>query len=167
MALTVGADSYVTIEDAQTYAGLVGASFAGSTPNMEAALRRATVWVDASFRSRFPGVKASGRDQVLEWPRAGATDAEGQPIPSDEIPVEVVNATVEAAIRELREPNSLSPDVVPGRAKTLVQVEGIRWEASPVAGGVEAERPHLTVVEGILSGLLKGGAQSTSRILRS
>lgn len=107
------ADSYVSVEDAQSYADQRGLSFDASPEDvLEAALRRATVWIDGNYRTRFSGARKNGRNQALQWPRIGATDAEGDDIASDEVPVEIVSATVEAAVRELAAPNSLSPDYV-------------------------------------------------------
>lgn len=163
MPIVVGTDTYLSVADAVAYAAKVGGSFSGDTAAQEAALVRATAWIDATYRSRFPGKRASGRDQALEWPRAEAKDAEGEDIGTDEIPQEIEDATAEAAIREIASPGSLSPDVTPGQQKTLVQVEGIRWDSNAI-GGAAAQKPVLHVVDGILASLIGSG---TGRLLRA
>lgn len=80
-------------------------------------------WVDSSFRSDFPGMKVGGRGQVREWPRNGAYDIDRHTIPSDSNPVEIENATYEAAYRNFQSPGSLSKDWTPGKYKS-VSVEG-------------------------------------------
>ncbi|MBN8189540.1 hypothetical protein JF540_22910 [Salipiger thiooxidans] len=163
MALTVGTDSYITVEDATTYAIAYGKAFSGTTDALEAALRRATRWIDATYRSRFPGYRTDGRAQALEWPRTDATDASGEEIAVDEIPVEIENATVEAAVRELATPGSLSPDVVPGQTKTLTAVGSLRWTPTG-QGGADAQKPVVAVVDGILAPLIGG---KSNRLLRA
>lgn len=118
------ADSYVSEDDFDTYCDDRGITPA--TGDAEAALIRATQWIDATYGARFPGYRLKGREQALQWPRADAYDRSGYPsgrdqygnlialnslIPSDEVPVEIVNATCEAALRELTELGSLAPDL--------------------------------------------------------
>ena len=67
MALTVedgtglvGADSYVSVADCETYCDARGLTFSGAaTADKEAALRRATASIDAMYRSRFRARDAS------------------------------------------------------------------------------------------------------------
>lgn len=163
MPIVVGTDSYISVADAQAYATRVGAAFAGTDPALEAALVRATAWIDATYRGRFPGKRTEGRAQALEWPRKDATDAQGNDLSSEEVPAEIESATAEAAIRELASPGSLAPDVVPGQTSILVAVEGIQWKASG-QGGVDAQRPVVAVIDGILGSLIGAG---TNRLLRA
>jgi hypothetical protein len=79
-----------------------------------AALVRSSEYIDGEYRSQFPGIKASGRSQLREWPRAGAYDREGYGITSLVPPVEIENATYEGAKRELASPFSLAPDIKAG-----------------------------------------------------
>lgn len=143
------ADSYVTLADAGAYATAKGLTFpvaGGATTAAEQALRRATTAVDAVYGPRFPGAPASVT-QALEWPRSGVT-FRGEDVPDDEIPRQIVNATIEAAVRELAEPGSMNPDQE-RRLKSLkagpVELE---WESgSPVES-------NFSVIEGILAPLL-------------
>ena len=154
---TATSESYVSVADAEAYAADHGLAFSGEVADQEAALRRATSWVDATYRGKFPGQRVNGRSQALEWPRSYAKDAAGNDVDSATIPAEIQSATIEAAVRELATPSSLSPDVVPGQIKTLTAVEGIQWEANPSGVGADGQKPVLTVIDGILSGLLSSG----------
>lgn len=143
------ADSYVSVEDCAAYAVKKGLAFQVSPLEpAEQALRRATAWIDATYRSRFPGA-ATDVWQALEWPRAGVI-YRGQPFDEDTIPQQIKDATCEAAVRELASPGGLAPDLERGGAiKTLK------------AGSVEidyADNADLTTtfttIDGILSGLI-------------
>jgi hypothetical protein len=152
------AESYAAIETISAYAVARGLTFVitGGTnvADAEAAARRGTVWLDATFRARFPGRKANGRQQALEWPRVGACDASGEAIASDEVPVEIINALCEAAIREKAAPGSLSPDVTPGEVVKREKFGSVEFEYA--TGGVSAtsQRPIATVIDDILGSLL-------------
>lgn len=155
------AESYAAIETISAYAVARGLTFVitGGTnvADAEAAARRGTVWLDATFRARFPGRKANGRQQALEWPRVGACDASGEAIASDEVPVEIINALCEAAIREKAAPGSLSPDVTPGGVAKRERIEGAVEVEYFRAGGVADQRPVATVIGDILGSLLTAG----------
>lgn len=160
-----GADAYASVADADSYHATRGATVWAAADNVakEAAIVRATTWVDATYRTRFPGARLNGRAQALEWPRRDARDAAGESIASDEVPREVAEATIEAALREIQAPNSLSPDVTPGQTKTLVQVEGLRWKPNG-RSGMNAQKPVLYAVDGIMATLV--GAK-TGNLLRA
>ena len=157
----VDAESYVSVADAGAYAASHGLTFnVTGDPAIalaEKALRRATTWLDGQYRSQFLGYRRFGRNQRLEWPRSGAY-VQAVPygtIAQDEVPHEVVEATVEAAVRELAVPGALSPDVTPGRIQKSVRVEGaVAVEYSIGTGGAYDQRPVLTVVSGILAPVL-------------
>lgn len=163
MALTVtpgseDADSYATVAAADAYHSDLGAAaWTGTDAVKEAALRRATAWIDGRYRARFPGVRTYARAQALEWPRVGADDAEGTPIPSDEIPDEVVAATCEAALRELVSAGSLSPDVTSSDAVKRAKAGPVEVEFASPAVTAAMARPTLTVVEDLLGRLFRIG----------
>jgi hypothetical protein len=158
-----GAESYITVDQAIDYAAAHGLSFPDTTSDDdgEAACRRATAWVDATYRSRFPGYRTNRREQALEWPRAYAYDAMCPPnlIPSDEVPSEVIKATCEAAVRELASPGSLSPDYVPSQSVKQETVGPI----TTVFGGtgtIADVRPLLPIIDGIMATLVGSGSSS-------
>lgn len=105
-------EHYGTLEAANAYHLALGNSgWTGDNALKTAALVRATIWIDRTFRDRFPGAKAGGRAQVLEWPREEVLDSNGIAIDDDEVPIEIEHAAYEAALREIISPGSLSPDV--------------------------------------------------------
>lgn len=138
-----GAESYVSVADCVTYATNHGLTFPGTDATAsEAALRRATAAIDNRYRLRFTGYRTHRRAQALEWPRTGAyyytPQAGDMPfgqlggygygygygyglyeydqITSSQIPVEIVHATCEAAVREFANPGCLAPDLKRGNA---------------------------------------------------
>lgn len=151
------ADSYASLTDATAYTGAHGLAWAGVDADKETALRRATAWIDATYRGRFPGARLNGRSQALEWPRRDAYDAAGEFIGSATIPGEVVAATCEAAVRELAVPGGLAPDVTPGQ---VVKQEQVGPLSAIYAGRSDAAAflPVVAVVDGLLSGLFAPGA---------
>lgn len=158
-------ESYETIENAAAYAAARGLSFsisgAPAIALAEQAMRRATTWLDGAYRGRFSGWRKNRREQALEWPRSGASDQDCNAIADDEIPVEIKHATIEAAVRELAKPGSLSPDVTPGKIKKSVAISGaVAVEYAVGAADVQDQRPVMTVVDGILAPLLGSRASS-------
>ncbi len=160
---TSSANSYASVALADAYMASIGrADWAGIDTLKEAALIRATQYIDGKFRRSWSGQKLNGRDQALDWPRTGAVDCDGYQIGND-IPPEIIKAVCEAALRELTDPFSLSPDVVEGTQKTLVGVDSIRWETNTAKIGADAMRPVLTVVDDILSSLICSGLSGSSQ----
>lgn len=84
---------------------------------IQTALIVASEWLDAIYRSSFPGLKVGQRDQQREWPRTGAQDIYGYSVPSDSVPREVEFATYEATLRQMATPGSLSLDYTPPKYK--------------------------------------------------
>lgn len=132
----------------------------------EAALLRGSDYVDQRYRerlasgrwaSRFPGERAGGRAQAREWPRVNAVDYEGNEIPDDEAPIEVVNATYEAALREAILPGSLSPDYTPSELATKEKVGPIEVQYATGQGEGSKDiptRPVISVIDEILAPVL-------------
>lgn len=69
-------------------------------------------------------------------------------------PTEVKYAIAEAAIRELAAPGSLAPDLTLGTAKVLTEVKGIKWTPVKSDAKLDDLRPTLTVIDGLLYGLV-------------
>jgi len=175
-----GANSYLSAEDFEAYADLRGYSYGADANAIATALIRATAWLDATYRSRWPGVRTYGALQSLMWPRkAGSivngsyvpdrwittvTDAEGVSIATTEIPVALKNALAEAAYRELNSPGSLAPDLERGGAIESLQagsVEIVYSSTAPVG-------TTFTQIDAILSGLIGavGGSCYTATAIR-
>ena len=158
---------YGTLEGADLYHQARGnaAWAAGAIDARTGALVRATDYIDGRYRvllasgrwaSMFPGVRTAGRGQPNEWPRTGAVDYAGNPIPSGEGPDEVERATYEAALRELLAPGSLSPDFVASEAVTKEKVGPIEVTyADATAAGQVPNRPVVPAIDEILAPLLR------------
>lgn len=146
---------YGSRADADTYhaARANTAWAAAETAARDAALLRASVWLDGTYRALYPGTKAGGRSQVRDWPRTDATDLAGEEIADDEVPTEIEEATYEAALRELVSPNSLSPDFTIAQQSKREKVGSIEVEYRD-ALFADAYLPIVTVVDGILSTLI-------------
>lgn len=102
------AQSYASAADATTYHTAHGnASWTGTDTLKEAALVRATAWLDAAFYYRWPSVKLLNT-QALEFPRAAAVDADGYDLAP--VPAGLKTALYEAALVELVSPGGLAKD---------------------------------------------------------
>lgn len=158
------ADSYVSVEDAATYAAKKGLSFPASPIEpAEQALRRATAWLDNTYRIRFPGA-ATDVWQALEFPRVGVI-YRGQPLDDDVIPRQIKEAAIEAAVREMAEPGSLAPDLERGGAVKRLKAGSVEIEYSDSADLTTT----FTTIDGLLSGLLlpAKGKTATSFVARA
>ncbi len=154
-----GADAYVSRDAVAAYATANGHLWVPESGDLaDAAVRRATRWVDGRYRSRFPGWKRDGRAQRLEWPRRdalvyepGSTGWGYSALPDNEVPREIVEATCEAAIRELAAPGTLSPDIDEGTSIQSVQAGSV---SVTFAGGGLTERRLFESIDLLLGSLL-------------
>jgi len=102
----LNAVSYATVAQADAYHAARGnaAWAAAGDVDKESALIRATDYLVQSYRTRWIGVRAH-LNQALDWPRLQAERESSANGPryylEAEIPLEVVNATVELALRAL------------------------------------------------------------------
>lgn len=156
------AESYVSTSDCAAYASARGLTFTADAAG-EQALRRATAWLDGTYRTRFPGQRKRFRQQALEWPRVGAADADGFPIAADEIPSEIVDATCEAAVRELASPGSMSPDLERGGAIKRLQAGSVEVE---YMGGASTTTLFQSI-DGLLASLIGKASPYTARAVRT
>lgn len=132
-----------------------------------AALIVASEWLDAEYRSSFAGLKVGLRAQVREWPRTGAQDIYGYAISETAVPTEVVNATYEAAHRELDNPGSLSVDYTPAKYKSATVNGAVSVEYRHFDSASEAQT-RIMVVEQILGPVLTGrGGMLSSNVGQS
>lgn len=92
------------------------------TDDIAAARLVASEWLDGRYLASFPGLRVDPT-QTRQWPRQGAVDIYGYAIPSTDVPVQVENATYEAALRELQKPGILNPDFAPNKYKR-VSIDG-------------------------------------------
>lgn len=150
------ANAYISEAELDDYAGAIGATPGGLSA--EEAIVRATLWIDATFGSRYPGTRLNGRAQALGWPRTGATDVAGNAVDADSVPVEIKRATAAAALLETTTSGALflPADFAVKREK----LEGLEVEYaipdSSLSGSVTA--PWRSIVDGLLLPLLGGSA---------
>ena len=95
-SIVAGANSYADVADADAFQTDRGraAWLAATTEVKEAALVRATDYIEQRFGLKFIG-SPLGDVQELAWPRQDAVYVRtGNDFPQDEVPVDIVNATI-------------------------------------------------------------------------
>jgi len=146
--------------------------------DVEAALIRATQYIESHYRGRWPGARLKYRGlQSLSWPRVGAytndesrIDYRGQfyddnsyynfgyYIPSNEIPIELIQATCEAAINQLVAPTS-AQSLAEGTVKIERAGDTMFEYFDPRATGQTATGAAIdSILEGILGPILLTGS---------
>ncbi len=156
------ADSYADVSVCVAYALAKGLTFPGTDATLsEQALRRATSWIDANYRNRFPGYPTDVW-QALEWPRTGVFYRGRSSIASNVIPQQILSACCEAAVREFAEPGSLNPDLERGGAIKRLKAGSVEVEY----GASATPQTAFQIIDGILSGLLEAPSQYTARAVR-
>jgi hypothetical protein len=133
-----------------------------TTGDKEGALIRASAALDGIYRPRYPGYRSNFRNQGLEWPRTMAYDSEGILVAGNTIPIEVIHATIEAAVRELVTPGSILPDLERGGDIRTLQAGSVRIEYGANAVPYTA----FTVIDGIMSSLLGAASPYSARTAR-
>lgn len=164
-SIVPGAQSYASVQDADTYHEQFGNStWAGSAEVKEAALRRATRFIDSFYRYGFQGTKMQPT-QPLEWPRFNVRDpSSGWFLDPSPLPVALVQATCEAALRELVSPGALQPDLERGGAVQSKSVAAGPVSTTTVYATGASGRTVYTVLDEMLSALLTG--MGSSRLVR-
>ena len=153
------ANSYVSLTECNTYhIDRSNSDWTGDDPTKEAALIRATQYLDSHYRSRFLGYRGS-EAQALEWPRYDVEDDNGYWL-DGEIPQELKYATCELALRALS--GELLDDQDRGGAVRRVKVGPIETEYSESAPAGTIYR----FVDEVLGRLLSGGSGRGVRIAR-
>jgi hypothetical protein len=152
------ANAYVTLDEVSEYAAARGLTFPTSpSTDGEAAIVRATAAIDAMYRGRFSGYRTHGRLQALAWPRSTSYDAEALVLDGDEIPIEIKQATCEAAVRELASPGAMTPDLERGGSIRRLKAGSVEIEY----GGNASAHTVFTTIDGILAALLSSSSTST------
>jgi hypothetical protein len=162
MALTVedgsvvsGADSYISLSDADTYhEDRDNSTWAALTDDAkEAGLRRATQYIDSHYRMRFKGTKATS-GQPLAWPRSNVDDEDGNIISSDSIPAALPTATAEVAV------------VIP-ETQEITQAKSLkRVKAGSVEVEYATEAPQREILD-LVDELVRPFVNAAGRIVRA
>ena len=67
-SIVAGAESYISVADAETFLNNRGLTLTGAESDKEAALRKATDYMVQVYRMRWQGWKVD-QTQALDWPR--------------------------------------------------------------------------------------------------
>jgi len=149
----VNAESYASVADTDArHTALGNTAWTGTEATKEAALRRATEYMEQAYRTRWKGTRLT-RAQALSWPRYGAC-VDGWDIPSTEIPADVVSACIDLALRALA--GELNPDLE--RAVIREKVGPLETEYSAHS----PQSPRYRAADMALSAYLKGGGVMTT-----
>jgi hypothetical protein len=147
------AESYASVANADSVHGALGnAAWTGTTSAKEAALRKATIYLDGRYRHLWRGTRAT-KEQALAWPRFNVIDEDGYPVDADVVPAPVTKATIDAALLSLTG-TDLNPVLERGGQviEEAVKVGPIE-ESKTYSAGAPA-RDVLTGINDGLSGLL-------------
>jgi hypothetical protein len=178
-------ESYASVATAMLYAANHGLSFDGVPPESEAALRRATSYLDFKYRLRYPGFRTNRHLQALEWPRSAAfyftPSYIGESpyfvdpnafypfdfINTNVIPIEIINATCVAATIEWATPGALvMGGVTPGTTGGMITKTKAGSVEIDYSGGIPLSLSSPIVgapVLAVLLTLLSPGSAYTAR----
>jgi len=143
------AESFCSVADANARQTAFGnAAWTGTEADKEAALRRATAFMEQRYRDRWKGTRLF-RAQALSWPRYGAI-VDDFDVDSTVVPAEVKNACADLAVKALAE--DLNPDLT--RAVIREKVGPLETEYSEYSP--QAKRP-VSIDQALASYLRAGG----------
>lgn len=131
---------------------------ASDDDDINASLLIASDWIDQSFVGQFGGLKIGQRDQIREWPRMGAIDISGYSV-GNSIPREVLNATYEAAARQITTPGVFFKDYTPSKYKSVSISGAIAVEYA--VGSAYDFQTQLPQIAAILAPILTGGGNGS------
>ena len=156
-SIVADANSYVTYDYALAYHALRGNSAwaAGSELNQQYAIIRATQAIDSIYKGKWKGTPTEYGTQELEWPRQDV-DVNGVELDDDLIPAALKKAVCEAALRELAEANSMTPDLDRGGEIKRVKADTVEVEYMDGANSTTT----FTAIDGLLADLVTGTSAS-------
>lgn len=151
------ADSYATLAEFQAYAASMGWTLTATDAAQEAALRRATMYLDDTYTWR--GLRAS-KLQALAWPRTDVIDRDDYHVSAESIPARIKSAQCEAAFAILG-----GVDIMPQRQGAVISetVTAGPVSATTRKGAVPAT-PRFVSVDLLVTPLTLGGG--LSRVMR-
>ena len=106
-SIVAGAESYISVADAETFLTNRGLSLTGTTADKEAALRKATDYMVQVYRMRWQGWKVD-QTQALDWPRNSVyvdqtmnydNTIVAHLVPNNIVPLEIKRACAEFAYK--------------------------------------------------------------------
>jgi hypothetical protein len=150
------ANTLVSLADFKSYCDGRLLAHSGLTDDaLSSALVRASSFLGATYR--WEGHKVSGRSQTMPFPRMCLVDGDGNEVPDDEVPREIVAACCELALTEANTPGALNPTVVLAEKVTSEQVGSIRVEYANTYTSASDSRPVLTIVSDLIEPFLANG----------
>lgn len=150
------AEAYVSVADAdarQTSLGIT--AWTGTDAAKEAALRRATAFMEQRYRTRWKGTKLY-RSQALSWPRYGAI-VDSWDVDSTIVPTDVANACADLAVTALSETLNAAQE----RAVIREKVGPLETEYDPYS----SQAKRYPAIDQMLAPYLQGGGRA--RLLRA
>jgi hypothetical protein len=149
------ADSYLSVTDANSYfTNLNNTTWVGSDAEKEAALRKATSYLDATYVWIGYILKTT---QSLNWPRTSATDSQGRDL-DNSVPQKVKDACAELALA------SLTDDLVKIKENSdYVKKQKVGELEIEYSSGAPVDREY-SYVDRLLSDLYSSKSGGTSTI---
>lgn len=165
--VVAGAESYISVADANTYHAARGNTNWATISEAEAeqALRRATDYLVQVYRLKWDGVRFSGA-QALDWPRSFVRNKDQSfgnlyPIvgyfyyPSDYIPPELKNACAEMAFKAAS--GELAPDLDKTVIKEKIDVLEVEYDKNSL------QYKRYRAIDNMLAPFLSSGSSGTFR----
>lgn len=151
------AESFISVANADArHTALGNTAWTGADAVKEAALRKATNYMEGAYRQAWKGTKWT-RTQALSWPRFNAY-VDGWLIDGNIVPAEVANACADLALKALSE--ELAPDL---------ERAVIREKIGPIETEYSASLPQskrFRAIDMMLGPYLKAGG-SSARLVRA
>lgn len=152
------AESYVSVAECDTYFAALGNETWADVENKEAALRKATQYIDSQYR--FRGDKGSIA-QALSWPRF-SVEYDGYAFPANEIPKRLKSATCELALK------SASADLLADVSAQYAEEVKVGPIVKKMSGLNNGGQKRFALVDSLLSEFVSSGSGSASiRIVRA
>ena len=149
-SIVTGANSYVSLDDARTFAAARGVTLSAVDATLEPIVIQAMDYLE-SFSDKFKG-ELTLRDQPLSWPRSGAV-IENWTWDSDEIPRQVINALNQliVAINAGTDPhNPPTVDNLPKIEETVHGAITVKYANPSTPGKVTKDQDYSTTIRLLL-----------------
>ena len=161
-SIVEGANSYIDEEYADLYHAVRGNETweAATSTQRQTAIIRATQSVDAMFSRYWEGYQVDAEKQELAFPRKGIRNIKDKSIPNA-----LKKTVAEAALRELREPNSLMPDLERGGKIRRVKAGTVEVEYASHADGSTTYTMFNALLKGLISSIPNGNISVHSVML--
>jgi len=137
---------------------------------INAALLVASEWLDSQYEDLWIGYKNTFQ-QERSWPRQQAM-VQTYPyynFKNDEIPIQVIHATYEAAKRELTNTGSLQIDYQPSQYSKVSVYNAVTVEYNSAVSSVGDVQTQIPIIQSLMSILIDGnkGGNSSSLVGRA